>query len=129
VAKVKLYEDVKLQSLFPHMHLRGKAFEYRAIYPTGESQVLLRVPRYDFNWQLTYDLLQPLLLPKGTELEVTAWYDNSPNNPANPDPKADVWWGQQTWDEMLAGFVDFAIPVSMNPQDIAKPATKQLASK
>ena len=89
VAKVKLYEDAKLQSLFPHMHLRGKAFEYRAIYPTGESQVLLSVPRYDFNWQLTYDLAQPLLLPKGTELEVTAWYDNSPNNPANPDPKAD----------------------------------------
>jgi hypothetical protein len=128
VAKVRLYEEVELQSLFPHMHVRGKAFEYRANYPTGESQVLLSVPRYDFNWQLTYDLAKPLVLPKGTELEVTAWYDNSANNPSNPDPKADVWWGQQTWDEMLAGFVDFAIPVSMNPQDVAKPAPKQVAS-
>jgi hypothetical protein len=127
-AKVKIYEEVKLQSLFPHMHLRGKAFEYRAIYPTGESQVLLSVPRYDFNWQLTYDLAEPVTLPKGTEIEIAGWYDNSQNNPFNPNPKTDVWWGPQTWDEMLAGFVDFAIPVSMNPKDVAKPAPKQVAS-
>jgi hypothetical protein len=129
VAKVKLYEDVKVQSLFPHMHVRGKALQYRAIYPTGESQVLRSVPRYDFNWQLTYDLADPLVLPKGTELEVTAWYDNSANNPFNPDPKADVWWGPQTWDEMLAGFVDFAIPSSMSPQDLAIPAPQRVANK
>jgi hypothetical protein len=129
VAKVKLYEAVKVQSLFPHMHVRGKAFEYRATYPTGESQVLLSVPRYDFNWQLTYDLAEPVTLPKGTEMEAVAWYDNSANNPANPDPKAEVWWGEQTWEEMLAGFVDFAIPVGMDPATIARPAKKQVASK
>jgi hypothetical protein len=128
VAKVKLYEDVKLQSMFPHMHVRGKAFEYRATYPTGESQVLLSVPRYDFNWQLTYDLAEPITLPKGTELEAVAWYDNSPNNPANPNPKSEVWWGDQTWEEMLAGFVDFAIPVSLDPVLIGRPAKKQVAS-
>ena len=124
-----LYLRARLQSLFPHMHLRGKAFEYRANYPTGESQVLLSIPHYDFNWQLRYDLAQPVILPKGTELEVTAWYDNSANNPFNPNSKVDVWWGQQTWDEMLAGFVDFVIPVSMNPRDIAEPAPQKIASK
>ena len=129
VAKVKLYEDVTLQSMFPHMHVRGKAFEYRAIFPTGESQVLLSVPRYDFNWQLTYDLAQPVKLPKGTEIEAVAWYDNSPNNPANPNPKAEVWWGDQTWEEMLAGFVDFAIPATMDPLSFARPPRKQVAVK
>lgn len=104
-----------------------ESVEYRAIYPTGESQVLLSVPRYDFNWQLTYDLARPITLPKGTELEVTAWYDNSSNNPFNPDPRKDVWWGQQTWEEMLAGFVDFVIPVTMNPRDVAHPAPQKVA--
>ena len=119
-AVVKVHEDVMLQSLFPHMHLRGKAFQFVAKYPSGETQTLLRVPKYDFNWQLTYILEKPILLPKGTEITATAWYDNSPNNKFNPDPSSDVYWGDQSWEEMLAGFVDFVIPVSMNPGDIAR---------
>jgi copper type II ascorbate-dependent monooxygenase-like protein len=118
-AAVKLYEDVKVQSFFPHMHLRGKAMEYRAVYPTGETQILCNVPRYSFNWQMTYQLAEPILLPKGTRILVSAWYDNSPNNPYNPDPKADVYWGDQSWEEMLAAFMDFAVPVSLDPARIA----------
>ena len=83
--------------------------------------MLLKVPNYDFNWQLTYQLEKPRLLPKGTEITATAWYDNSPGNLSNPDPKADVYWGDQSWEEMFAGFADFVIPVKMNPGDIAKP--------
>lgn len=118
-ARVTLYEDTPLLSLFPHMHVRGKAFEYRAIYPTGESETLLTVPKYDFNWQLTYYLKEPKVLPKGTVLECVARFDNSPNNPFNPDPKSDVYWGDQTWDEMLAGFL--AMPVNLTIRDVAVP--------
>jgi mono/diheme cytochrome c family protein len=130
-ARVTVHEDVKVTSLFPHMHVRGKAFEYEAIYPTGESQTLLRVPKYDFSWQLSYYLDRELTLPKGTQIRAIAWYDNSPNNPHNPDPKAEVFWGDQTWEEMLAGFVDFVIPVDMAPIDIAKPKkpTSEVATK
>jgi hypothetical protein len=121
VARVPVHEDVVLQSMFPHMHVRGKSMEYRATYPDGTTEVLLNVPKYDFNWQLTYRLEQPKKLPKGTTLDVIAHYDNSANNPANPDPKQEVRWGDQTWEEMLAAFIDFAIPVDMNPIDIARP--------
>jgi hypothetical protein len=120
-ANVKVHEDVVLQTLFPHMHLRGKAFEYEATYPSGEKEMLLKVPAYDFNWQLTYQLAKPLLLPKGTEIRATAWFDNSPNNKYNPDPKAQVHWGDQSWEEMLAGFVDFVVPLEVNPRSIAYP--------
>jgi len=121
VAKIPVQEDVTLQSMFPHMHVRGKSMEYRATYPDGRTEVLLNVPKYDFNWQLSYYLKEPKKLPKGTLMEVVAHFDNSPNNPHNPDPKQEVRWGEQTWEEMLAAFVDFAIPVDMNPVDIARP--------
>jgi hypothetical protein len=120
-ARVTLYEETRLLSLFPHMHVRGKSFEYRATYPSGETETLLTVPRYDFNWQLTYYLKQPKLLPKGTVIECVAHYDNSPNNPFNPDPKSEVYWGDQTWEEMLAGFVDFALPAGMTLRDVTVP--------
>lgn len=120
-ARVTLYEDTRLLSLFPHMHVRGKSFEYRVTYPTGESETLLTVPKYDFNWQLTYYLKQPKVLPKGTVMECVAHYDNSPNNAFNPDPKSDVYWGDQTWEEMLAGFVDLAMPVTSTIRDVAFP--------
>jgi hypothetical protein len=120
-ARVTLYEETRLLSLFPHMHVRGKAFEYRATYPTGESETLLTVPKYDFNWQLTYYLKEPKVLPKGTVIECVAHFDNSVNNPFNPDPKSEVLWGDQTWEEMLAGFLDLAMPVTMNPRDMAVP--------
>jgi len=127
VARVTVNEEVKLLSMFPHMHVRGKAMEYKATYPTGESEVLLNVPNYDFNWQLTYLLNEPKVLPKGTKLEITAHYDNSANNANNPNPKSEVFWGDQTWEEMLAAFVDFAVPVDMKTIDIVRPKKTQTA--
>lgn len=120
-ARVTVHEEVGVQSFFPHMHLRGKAMEYRAVLPDGETRVLLRVPKYDFNWQMTYLLAEPAVLPAGTRLEVSAWYDNSPNNRYNPDPQAEVFWGDQSWEEMLAGFLDFVIPAPSDPGRITGP--------
>ena len=111
-----IQQDCDLISMMPHAHLRGKAFEYRIVKPDGESETVLSVPRYDFNWQLTYFPSKPIHLPKGTKIEVTAWYDNSPNNPYNPDPSKEVHWGEQTWEEMMIGY--FCIVVT-DPQ---KPA-------
>jgi hypothetical protein len=102
-----LPRDTLLLSFMPHMHLRGKDFEYRAEYPDGHSEILLSVPRYDFNWQTAYRVALDVRLPKGTRIHCTAHFDNSANNPANPDPKKDVTWGDQTWEEMMIGWVDF----------------------
>jgi peroxiredoxin len=102
--------DTLLVSLYPHMHLRGKAFRYTARYPDGKEEILLDIPRYDFNWQNSYELAEPKLLPKGTEIRCEARFDNSAKNPANPDPKATVTFGEQTWDEMMIGFMDVAVP-------------------
>jgi hypothetical protein len=98
--------DTLLLSFMPHMHLRGKDFEYRAEYPDGRSEIILKVPRYDFAWQTSYRLAEPLRLPKGTKIHCTAHFDNSAGNPANPDPKKEVTWGDQTWEEMMIGWVD-----------------------
>jgi peroxiredoxin len=102
--------DMMLLNLSPHMHLRGKAFRYEAQYPDGTRETLLDVPHYDFNWQLTYELVEPKLLPKGTQIHCTAAFDNSAGNPANPDPNKEVRWGEQSWEEMMIGFFD-VIPV------------------
>jgi hypothetical protein len=99
--------DILLLSFMPHMHLRGKDFEYRAQYPDGRSEIILNVPRYDFAWQTSYRLAEPLRLPKGTKIHCTAHFDNSSANPANPDPKKEVTWGDQTWEEMMIGWVDY----------------------
>jgi len=92
------------------MHLRGKSFEFRAIYPDGKTEILLRIPHYDFNWQPYYYLETPKLLPRGTRIHVTAVFDNSANNPFNPNPDATVFWGPQSWDEMMLGWFDVAAP-------------------
>ncbi|HEX3728018.1 MAG TPA: redoxin domain-containing protein [Pirellulales bacterium] len=97
------YEDTLLLSLAPHMHFRGKSFRYEAAYPDGTREVLLDVPHYEFNWQLLYDFSEPKLMPKGTMLQCTAHFDNSPDNLANPDPAKNVTYGEQTWDEMMEG--------------------------
>jgi peroxiredoxin len=102
-------KDVQLLSLMPHMHLRGKDFEYRAVYPDGRKEVLLTVPQFDFNWQSSYFLAEPLRLPQGTKIECVAHYDNSPGNRANPDPTKTVRWGDQTWEEMMIGYIDYII--------------------
>ena len=106
-----LPESASLVGLRPHMHLRGKSFEFRAVYPDGHSEILLRVPKYDFNWQPYYYLATPLQLPKGTRIECTAHFDNSPNNAFNPNPRAAVRWGDQSWEEMMIGWFDLAMPV------------------
>ncbi len=100
---------VKLVAMRAHMHVRGKSMEIRAVYPTGETETLLNVPQYDFNWQPYYYLETPKELPAGTRLEVTAHFDNSANNKFNPDPAATVTWGPQSWDEMMIGWIDLAV--------------------
>ncbi len=101
-------QDADLLSFLPHMHLRGKDFKYEVVYPDGKRETLLSVPHYDFSWQSTYRLEKPLHLPAGTKIECTAHYDNSKDNLNNPDPTKTVRWGDQTWDEMMIGFVDYA---------------------
>jgi peroxiredoxin len=107
VSSTTFRDDALLFTLLPHMHLRGKDFEYKAIFPDGKEQVLLSVPHYDFNWQSNYRLAKPLALPAGTRIECTAHFDNSEKNRNNPDPTKSVSWGDQTWQEMMIGFVDY----------------------
>jgi mono/diheme cytochrome c family protein len=99
--------DALLLTYMPHMHLRGKDFKYEVTYPDGRQEVLLSVPKYDFNWQLMYHVDQSVRLPKGTKIHCTAHFDNSAANKANPDPSKDVTWGDQTWEEMMIGWIDF----------------------
>jgi hypothetical protein len=108
-----LPHDALLLSFFPHMHLRGKRFEYDIVHDDGTIEPLLRV-NYHFHWQLSYRLAEPRLLKAGTKLRAVAWYDNSRNNPHNPDPTKTVTWGDQTSDEMMVGFFDVAVPASMD---------------
>ena len=96
--------DTLLVNLTPHMHSRGKAFRYDVTYPNGKQETLLDVPSYDFNWQTTYLLKEPKLMPKGTKLLCTAHWDNSADNLSNPDPTKSVGWGDQTFEEMMIGF-------------------------
>jgi hypothetical protein len=103
-ASFEVATDLKLAGLHPHMHTRGKDFEYRIVYPDGRTETILRVPKYNWRWQLWYNLAEPLVLPKGTKIECTAHFDNSADNPENPDPTKTVIWGQQSWDEMMVGF-------------------------
>jgi mono/diheme cytochrome c family protein/peroxiredoxin len=100
--------DAELYSLFPHMHLRGKSFRYTATFPDGRREVLLSVPGYDFGWQSVYRLARPRPMPKGTRIDCLAHFDNSSNNPSNPDPSIKVGWGEQTFEEMMIGFMDVA---------------------
>ena len=102
-------EDSHILSFMPHMHVRGKDFEYRLAYPDGTSRIVLSVPRYDFNWQLSYWLKMPLAAPKGSRLECTAHFDNSTGNKYNPDPTKLVRWGPQTWEEMMIGWFDYTL--------------------
>lgn len=94
-------------SFMPHMHLRGKDFKYEAIFPDGTRETLLSVPRYNFNWQSVYRLAEPKAVPKGTKIHCTAHFDNSVKNLNNPDPTQRVVWGDQTWEEMMIGWMDF----------------------
>jgi peroxiredoxin len=105
--------DTELVSMFPHMHLRGKDFNYRVVFPDGKSETLLFVPRYDFAWQSNFILKDRLKLPAGTRIECVAHFDNSKDNPNNPNASKWVMWGDQTWEEMMIGFVDYVNPVAV----------------
>jgi hypothetical protein len=115
-------EDSHIESLHPHMHLRGKDFLYRLVYPDGTSKILLSVPRFDFGWQLTYFFKEPLAVPKGSKLDIVAHHDNSAKNKFNPDPSKEVHWGDQTWDEMMIGYFDYTLDkqdLRRTPADVA----------
>jgi hypothetical protein len=100
------------------MHFRGKSFRFTAQYPDGTEEILLDVPRYDFNWQNSYRLDEPKLLPANTEIQMEAHYDNSPENLSNPDPTKSVRWGDQTFEEMMIGTLSMtpAQPVNTTPE-------------
>ncbi len=102
-------EDVHIHMFMPHMHVRGKDFQYKLVYPDGKEKILLNVPKYDFNWQLTYFVKEPIAVPKGSRIECVAHHDNSANNKFNPDPSITVRWGDQTWEEMMIGWIDYTI--------------------
>jgi peroxiredoxin/mono/diheme cytochrome c family protein len=108
-ARHRFGQDMVVYSLLPHMHLRGKSFRFEAVFPDGRTEVLLDVPRYEFEWQNVYVLSKPKLMPEGSVLRCLARYDNSADNLSNPDPKATVTWGEQTRDEMLVGYVEVAL--------------------
>jgi len=114
-ARGTLPNDATLLGFFPHMHLRGKRFEYNIVRQDRSIETLLRV-NYHFHWQMSYRLAQPMPLKAGTELQAVAWFDNSKANPHNPDPTAAVRWGEQTYEEMMVGFFDVAVDPAMDKQ-------------
>ncbi len=117
--------EISVRGLMPHMHVRGKACRYELISPDGKTTTMLMdIPRYDFNWQLTYIPAQPKKLPRGTTLEIIAHYDNSPNNRFNPDPSKEVKWGDQSWEEMFAGFMELSLNLNQDPDAIFEKAKK-----
>ena len=100
-------KDAMINSMMPHMHYRGKAVHYDLIYPDGRTETLLDVPRFDFNWQTSYRFIEPKQVPAGTKVHLTGWWDNSENNPFNPDPTITVTWGEATHEEMLFGWISY----------------------
>ncbi len=109
----------KLVYIQPHMHLRGKDYELRLIYPTGETQTVFK-GKFNFDWQLGYDLAEPIVLPAGTKILGIAHYDNSPNNKFNPDPTKEIHWGPQNWDEMQSVFLGFTFDANMSAGKLLK---------
>jgi hypothetical protein len=120
-ASVTLQHESTLIYLLPHMHLRGKSFEFRARFPDGETQALLAVPHYSYGWQLSYYLRDPIKLPAGTAIECTAHFDNSSGNPDNPDPTKAVRFGAQSWDEMMIGYFEVAVDLNIGMRELLLP--------
>jgi hypothetical protein len=108
-------KDIDIVGFMPHMHVRGKDFEYTIVYPDGRTEVALSVPKYDFNWQLEYEPTKPIHLPMGTRIDCVAHYDNTVNNAANPNPNQEVKWGDQTWEEMMIGWFTYTMPYQAKP--------------
>ena len=116
---IQFLEDSHITAIFPHTHLRGKSWEYHIVYPDGRSEVVLTVPRYDFNWQTYYVFTKPLAAPKGSRLEAFAHYDNSTENKWNPDPTVEVHWGEQTWNEMQYSGITYFVDEQPQPASVA----------
>lgn len=123
----KFKNQVRLLAFMPHMHVRGKSFKYTLEVPGQKPELMLSVPAFDFGWQSYYTLAQPRMLEPGTVIKCDATFDNSDNNPANPDPKAQVRWGEQTWEEMMIGYIDIDFPVKPQPPKNAEKAEAPIA--
>jgi hypothetical protein len=115
--EVVFKQDAELVWFLPHMHLRGKDMTYRLLYPDGRSEIALSV-KYDFDWQFGYDLEKPIPIPKGTRLQVDAHFDNSANNRFNPNPNRAVYWGDQTWEEMMIPFFGVIVAPDADPKKV-----------
>jgi peroxiredoxin len=111
----RLPTGAQVLTFMPHMHLRGKSFFYEAVFPNGKRETLLDVPKYDFNWQTAYREAEPLKFPAGTRIHAIAHFDNSEENLNNPNPKTPVFWGDQTYEEMMIGYFDLAVPKGSQP--------------
>jgi len=125
-ARYTFWQDGKIMGFIPHMHYRGKDFTYTAKYPDGTSEILLRVPRYDFGWQTNYMVAEPISIPAGTVIETVAHYDNSTNNPDNPDPNKTVTFGNESYDEMHIGFIDFVADEGVRMRPMTEIRREQL---
>ncbi len=111
-AELRVPVDAKILGFLPHHHLRGVAARYELVSKEGDAELLLDVPAYDFNWQLFYEYAKPRIFAKGSTVRYSGWYDNSEDNPANPNPDITVRWGQQTDDEMHVGYIEYAEPLN-----------------
>lgn len=107
VQTISIDREAHLHSFTPHMHFRGKYMRFYADYPDGTTEELINVAKYNYNWQLSYQYHEPKLVPAGTEIRVVGAFDNSDQNPANPDPERTVPWGNESWDEMFFGVVNY----------------------
>lgn len=125
-AAMTIQGQAKLLGLAPHMHMRGKAFSMSLTQPGAPKADLLKM-KWDFNWQLWYELPEPVQLTQGSKIEATAWYDNTANNKYNPDPSKEVRWGDQSWDEMMIGFFAVSFDAKMNPAELLRPPKKPAA--
>lgn len=114
-------ENITINGFYPHMHVRGKSATYTVVYPDGRERLLLEVPRYRFDWQERYVLAEPLKIPKGSLLKYRAVFDNSANNPLNPNPDKEVYWSEQSWDEMSLGWIEY----TLDKQDLTKQTSTQ----
>ena len=112
-------DNLRMVYVQPHMHVRGTDFELRLIFPTGETQTAFK-GKWDFNWQQGFNFVKPIVTPKGTRIIAISHFDNSPNNPYNPDPKAEVRWGDQNWDEMSNAFIGLLFPTSTPQATVLK---------
>jgi hypothetical protein len=123
--EMAIKEAITIYAFAPHMHLRGKDIMYTLVWPDGRTQVLLDVPKFDFNWQLHYELAEPLKIPAGSKILALAHYDNSIKNRYNPAPNKEVFWSEQSWDEMFIPWFEYTV----DSKNLTNPPATQSVSK